>query len=708
MFNNLSISKKIHIPLVASVLIGFTIIVTNYFYSIEEMKTNVYQKQEKELRTFYDKSMQAKKSIGLTNAINISKNYDVVRALKENNRELAISGLNSISDDFKKHTNYKNIHIHIHDKNAYSFLRAWKPEKFGDDLTSFRKTIVNVKKDHKPLVAIELGRAGLVLRGLSPVINNNEYLGSVEFMQGLNSIVKSARTSHNYEVAIVMKNEYLSTASALSTAAKSGDYTLAVKESIVNKEFFNDLKNIDIADTSHFLTAKEYFIISHPIKDFSQKVVGYALVGNKISNVNSIIAHSEDSLMRQVYIMAILDFFILLFLVLIIKKAIVAPIQHLDKTAKELSTGDADLSKRLPIHSNDELGEASKSFNKFLDKVQALSEAEKEAAIKAAASEKETQDALAKSKLHLALSEEMIGGTVENVQNLSESMNHNIDNVNDVNLLNKDTEGIISKVTISTDEIINNISNITEMVSDSRTSAEELNTNVEEIYSVISLIKDISDQTNLLALNAAIEAARAGEHGRGFAVVADEVRQLAERTQKATTEVESNISVLKQNSLSMAENSQLIQESALASQNRLDDFKGTLNELIISSKKIASYNEQMGHELFINMAKLDHMIFKNHAYSAVFEGKSSQNISDHTTCRLGKWHKQNEKSSFTDKRAFTALVKPHKEVHDNVSRAMSMLEKENEVDTKKMITLFKNTESSSQEMFTLLDSLVFK
>ncbi len=517
MYSNMSISKKIHIPLILSILIGFVIIVINYFYSIDEMKQGVYEKESKSLKSVYAESIKGKENVGLTNAINIAKSYSVVRSLKENNRDIAIDGLGELSKEFKDNTIFKNIKVHIHDKNIHSFLRAWNPKKHGDDLSSFRHTVVKVNKIKKPIVAIELGRAGLVIRGLAPVMDDGKYLGSVEFMQGLNSVVKDARKNYGYEMVVVMKDEFLSTATALTEAPKIKNYVLAVNESAIDKDFFNDLKNVDIAQTKKHQLGGNYFVVSEPIRDFSNKIVGYAVIGEKISKVEHTVLKSEDSLVRQVYIMLGVVLFILVFLMFVIQRGVSGPLKGLEKIANELLHGEADLSKRLPVNTNDEIGKASKSFNTFLDKVESIAYEAESQAKEAQESKKEIEKSLDKNRLNLALSSSMIDGNIENATNLRSSMEKNIESVDEVNELNASTSDVIEKVTTSTNEIIEAISNITQMTNESRESSEHLNTNVEEIFSVISLIKDISDQTNLLALNAAIEAARAGEHGRGFA-----------------------------------------------------------------------------------------------------------------------------------------------------------------------------------------------
>ena len=136
-------------------------------------------------------------------------------------------------------------------------------------MSSFRHTIVEVKRSQKPLVALELGRAGLVLRGIAPVKDGSTYLGSVEFMQGLNSIVVDGKEKQGFDLAIVMKDQYLSTATALKDAPRVGNYILAVKPEIVNPLLLKELVGQNLDQTDRFHRSSSYFMVSIPITDYS-------------------------------------------------------------------------------------------------------------------------------------------------------------------------------------------------------------------------------------------------------------------------------------------------------------------------------------------------------------------------------------------------------------------------------------------------------
>ncbi len=345
----MKVSTKIHIPLVLALLFGLSIIMFTSYQSINTIRQGTYQDEAKSLVQSFEQKFQAKTDVALSNAINIAHNYFVISALQENKRAIAIEGLQPIIETYNKYTKFKNIKIHLHDKNVNSFVRLWKLDKYGDDLKGFRNTIVATKQYKKPLATIELGRAGLILRGLSPVMLGEQYLGSVEFMQDLNSIVTDAK-QEGLEVAIFMRSQYIDVATKLQSAPRlSNQFVLASKPSLLNSAFFDELKTVDISKmgkTAH------YFYTSVAIKDFQDKIVGYAVMGKALSKVEAVVSMAQSALFTQVSVMVLIDVIVLFMLAFVIHKIIIAPIKYISEV---LSSGEGDLNKRLDINSHDEL-----------------------------------------------------------------------------------------------------------------------------------------------------------------------------------------------------------------------------------------------------------------------------------------------------------------------------------------------------------------
>ena len=242
--------------------------------------------------------------------------------------------------------------------------------------------------------------------------------------------------------------------------------------------------------------------------------------------------------------------------------------------------------------------------------------------------------------------------------------------------LNNKTAQRIDTVQKDSESISTSIEQISEEASNLNNSANVLNDSVASISDIINLIKDISDQTNLLALNAAIEAARAGEHGRGFAVVADEVRKLAERTQKATNEVEISIGQLKQNTSEIQDVAEMFRENTDDMNAKLGSFFEELGYVISNSHRIGDVTQNITNEVNVGVGKLNHILFKLLAYNYFINNEQSE-LSDENSCAFGRWFNANKDKLHTDSSIIANVTKHHTTVHQKAKEAVRKWELKN-------------------------------
>ena len=415
----------------------------------------------------------------------------------------------------------------FHTPPAISYLRVHKPEKFGDDLSSFRNTVVAANKNQKPTRGLEGGVAGLGVRGMVPVFHDDRHLGSVEFGMSFGQpFFEHFKAQNGVDAAlhILDKDAFKTMASTLGQEPVLGVDLLRKAMAGQPQLDHRDIKGVPMA------------VYAAPISDFSGKPIGVVEIAMDNSSYLATLASARNTALALGTLAVLFG----LVLAMLTARHLVGRINKVVAGVNRVALGD--LSVDIPVEGSDEIADLARATRVMRLKLHDLAAEVGANAAKVHAAAEEIAAAVegqAATSTEMSSSVAEITSTMEEFSASSTQIADHSKSV--VDIANQTLEGS-RKGSEAMQTVLGRMHDISNDNQHSLREIVDLGAKSKQISKVMEIINAVADQTKLIAFNAALEASSAGEAGKRFSVVASEIRRLADSVTDSTGEIEAKIS----------------------------------------------------------------------------------------------------------------------------------------------------------------------
>ena len=547
-----SLTRKMNTA-VTLILLSLAIVLSWNLFDQEVKRIELTsQKSFKSFETLWDQFVQSR-TRDLQAALTLVSHDETVQQLflERDRKGLADYLLPLYEEQLRPQFGITQFHFHL--QPATSFLRLHAPQKFGDDLSDRRKTVITANRTRAPVLGLEVSKSGPGLKIVLPMVSiDGSPLGSVEFAVKIHHILDDVSKALQMDYAIGIDRELFDTANCkqnLEVLHSSDKLVVYTTSKGVPTEIISDYLKEE-TPSPHAVNS-QFYGSSMDLKGFDGGNLGKILL---FKNVKV----EKEQISRTLTRNGLILLTILLIAMVIFNfmaKSLTRPIGEMVAMFEDLSRGDADLTTRIHVNTHDETKAMADGFNAFISKLQTMLasivdstasiESETIGLASTASSLRQTAQSVSRKSTEM---EERTQSLAQSMEEVSSRSQHVAREVSQIAAASEEMSVNLSEVSSQIIHAQSVHTQATEILTNSQETMNRLTLVTEKVQTILDQIQGISSQVKMLSFNATIEAARAGEAGAGFTVVAKEVKDLSVQTQLATEKITEQIQLIQTDS----------------------------------------------------------------------------------------------------------------------------------------------------------------